>query len=92
MQFERRVDVPEIYSREVLLQTLDAIPKIAAIRQRREDLFIANRVLSGQEKLKENDLQFIEKHKRLLEKESTTTESIVKREIAQKKEKEVHYN
>ncbi|KAM0680132.1 hypothetical protein GINT2_001828 [Glugoides intestinalis] len=91
MQFERRVDVPEIYSREVLLQTIDAIPKIVAIRQRREDLFIANRILSGQEKLKENDLLFIEKNKRLLDKESIVA-CTVKREIAQKKEKEVQYN
>lgn len=91
MQFERRVDVPAMYNREVLLQTIDAIPKIAEIKQRREDLFIANRILSRQEESKGRDLTFIEKYKHLLSKKTAHAES--KEARAQKKaEREAEYN
>lgn len=86
MQFERRVDIPMIYNREVVMQTIDAIPKIAEIKQRREDIFIADRILTRQEENKERDLKFIEKHKHLLKKEES--EGVVK----MKKEREVEYN
>lgn len=66
LQFERRVNMPAMYSQEILQQTIEAIPVITVERQRREDLFIANRVLAGQEKSKSRDLEFIDKHKHLL--------------------------
>ncbi|ELA40979.1 uncharacterized protein VICG_02009 [Vittaforma corneae ATCC 50505] len=91
MQFERRVDVPAVYNREVLLQTIDAIPKIAKVKQRRENLFIANRILSRQEESKARDLKFIEKHKHLLSKETIQVEPR-EAKAHKKTEKEAEYN
>lgn len=88
--FERRVHEPAIYDREVVLQTLDAIPKIIALRQKKEGEFIANRILTAQEMSKIRDLKFIEKHTRLLQNENITpAASEVK--VTKKKEREVEY-
>jgi large subunit ribosomal protein L24e len=91
MQFERRVDIPMIYNREVVLETIEAIPRIAEIKQRREDLFIANRILERQEESKARDLKFIEKHKRLLSNEKIE-DKVNDRRILKKTEREVEYN
>lgn len=66
LQFEKRVHVPAIYDRDVLMQAIDAIPKVAAIKQQREGVFIADRILSRQEENKSRDLMFIDRYKRLL--------------------------
>ncbi|KAH9411392.1 hypothetical protein HK407_05g10600, partial [Ordospora pajunii] len=49
-----------------LEKTLAAMPKIAAVRKRREDYFIKDRILSGQEANRQSDLEYIERHKQLL--------------------------
>lgn len=87
--FEKRVHIPVIYNREVLLSTLDAIPKIAAIKQRRDDIFVSNRILGKQEESKERDLKFIEKYQRLLVPASKDKEAI---RTMKKKEERFEFN
>lgn len=87
---ERRVHAPPIYDREVLMQTVDAIPKIIALRQKKEGEFIANRILSAQEKSKTRDLNFIEKHSKLLQNEGITAVREEKKST-KKKEREVEF-
>lgn len=89
LQFEKRVHVPAIYDREVLMQALDAIPKIAAIKQQRESAFITDRILSKQEESKDRDLHFIDRYKRLLSNES---ESVPETRHTKKKEEHVEFN
>jgi large subunit ribosomal protein L24e len=86
---ERRVHAPPIYDREVLLQTVDAIPKIIALKMKKEGSFIADRILSAQEKSKTRDLQFIEKYNKLLVNETNKDLNEVK--VVKKKEREVEY-
>lgn len=78
--FERRNHIPQIYNRDVMLQTIEAIPKIAEIREARESLFIANRILSAKEESKTRDLKFIEKYKRLVSTEDPVIEKKIKKE------------
>ncbi|KHN69745.1 ribosomal protein L24 [Ordospora colligata OC4] len=66
LEFEHRPAELRIYDREGLEKTLAAMPKIAAVRKRREDYFIKDRILSGQEVNKQSDLEYIERHKQLL--------------------------
>jgi len=89
MQFERRVDIPAMYSREVMQQTIEAIPRIIEEKSRREGLFIANRILAGQEKNKARDLEFIERHKHLLSRGDPVREEAP---VQKKTEREVEYN
>lgn len=88
LEFERRVHEPAIYNRETMLKTVDAIPKIIALKQKREGDFIADRILSAQEKSKERDLQFIEKYNRLLHTEDKIEQE---KSTSKKKEREVEY-
>lgn len=89
LQFEKRVHVPAIYNREVLMQALDAIPKIAATKQLREDMFITDRILSKQEESRDRDLKFIDKYKRLLASDLGSTSET--RHIKEKEE-QVEFN
>lgn len=88
LQFERRVHEPIIYDRQVLINTVDAIPKILGLRQLREDRFVKDRILSAKEEQKERDISFIEKHSRLLQREEDEKPA----RVIKKKEKEVEFN
>lgn len=90
LEFERKVHEPPIYNRETLLKTVDAIPKIIALRQKKEGEYIADRILSAQEKSKIRDLQFIEKYGKLLQNETNIQTQDDKR-ASKKKEREVEY-
>lgn len=85
--FEHRVHAPMIYDREVMKQTVDAIPKIIAHRQAREDAFIKNRILACKEESKARDLEFIKKHERLLERNGRKGIEVAAK-LAKKKEEE----
>lgn len=69
LAFEHRLNEPRIYDRLEVEKTLSSIPKILEVRKRREDHFIRDRILTGQEMNKESDLEYIERHAGLLEKE-----------------------
>ncbi|ADM11074.1 ribosome biogenesis protein RLP24 [Encephalitozoon intestinalis ATCC 50506] len=69
LEFEHRLNEPRIYDRKEVQKTLSSIPKILDIRKRREDFFIKDRILTGQEANKESDLEYIERHATLLESE-----------------------
>lgn len=43
-QFERKVNEPQIYNRNVYINTIQAMKKIADIRKKREDRFWLNRM------------------------------------------------
>lgn len=89
LTFEKRVHEPAMYDREAVLSTVEAIPKILGIRQRREDTFIKERILKAKEEQKDRDIAFIERHERLLEKDDTVAKPI---QQMKKKEKEVQFN
>lgn len=85
--FEHRLSEPRMYDRVNLERTLSAIPRILDIRKKREDFFIRDRMLARQEKHKEDDLRYIEKHVGLFE------ERIVEEKPADKaKKKEMQTN
>ena len=90
LELERKVHQPPMYNRETLLKTVDAIPKIIALRQKKEGEYIADRILSAQEKSKIRDLQFIEKYGKLLQNETNIQTQDDKR-ASKKKEREVEY-
>ncbi|KAI5169683.1 large subunit ribosomal protein L24e [Pancytospora epiphaga] len=92
LAFERRVHIPMIYDRAVVQQTVDAIPKILAMRKQREDMFIKARILGAKEESKARDLEFIEKHQRLLERDTTLGTQIAMHLSAKKDKKEMEYN
>jgi large subunit ribosomal protein L24e len=66
LEFETRLTEPRIYDREDMAARLAAIPRVLELRKKREDFFIKNRILTGQEKSKADDLVYIEKHQGLL--------------------------
>ncbi|AFM97828.1 ribosomal protein L24 [Encephalitozoon hellem ATCC 50504] len=78
LTFERRLNEPRMYDREVVEKTLSTIPKILEIRKRREDFFIKDRILTGQEMTKESDLKYIERHANLLEEEVSDERHVLK--------------
>lgn len=80
-EFEHRMQVPNIYDREVVTKTVEAIPRISCIRNKREAMFIKNRILSNKEKDKEDELKILEKHMNLIEEDK---EKEVKQKIAKK--------
>lgn len=86
---ERRVHVPMIYDRAVVAATVDAIPRIAAVRAAKESAFIRDRVLTAKEEHKERDIAFIQRHERLLTRTDNTTDIALK--IA-KKERDAEFN
>ncbi|KAI5151257.1 large subunit ribosomal protein L24e [Enteropsectra breve] len=92
MKFERRTHVPVMYSKELVDSTVNAIPKILAVRQKREDIFIKNRILASKEESKQRDLAFIEKHKRLLERQEEAAEDAKTIKEYKKSQMEVEYN
>jgi hypothetical protein len=59
--FEHKLEVPVLYDREDAIKTIEAIPKISQIRANRESQFIRNRILSNQEKNKEDNLKILDK-------------------------------
>ncbi|KAI4292159.1 large subunit ribosomal protein L24e [Pancytospora philotis] len=91
LAFERRVHVPMIYDRAVVQQTVDAIPRIIAMRMAREDMFVKSRILGAKEEQKERDLAFIKRHERLLTRDEGMTTDIAVR-LSKKKERDVEYN
>ncbi|WUR05210.1 ribosome biogenesis protein RLP24 [Vairimorpha necatrix] len=78
-EFEHKLQVPNIYDREVVNKTLEAIPRISCIRSKRESMFIKNRILSNKEKDKENEMKIIEKHRGLIEEEENENKKKVQR-------------
>ncbi|KAF5140008.1 ribosome biogenesis protein rlp24 [Vairimorpha ceranae] len=66
-EFEHRLQAPPLYDRELVNNTVEAIPRISYIRSKREAMFIKNRILSNKEKMKEDELRILDKHKNLLE-------------------------
>lgn len=84
-QFEKRNNEPVMFDKDLMVEVLNTVPKIIEERRRREDLFIANRILTKQEESKLRDIAFIEKHRRLLAQEETT-------EKKKTKEREAEYN
>lgn len=91
LAFERRVHVAQIYDREVMQQTVDAIPKILAMRKSREDMFIKSRILAAKEEQKERDLAFIKRHEKLLMRDENAARDITVH-LAKKKERDVEFN
>ncbi|KAF7683391.1 putative ribosome biogenesis protein RLP24 [Astathelohania contejeani] len=67
-QFEKRRNEPIIYNRSVVQKTIDALPTILELRNRRVNHFIKDRIFSIQEKNKEAELNEIKKFSRLLKK------------------------
>ncbi|KAI5191108.1 large subunit ribosomal protein L24e [Nematocida minor] len=61
-EFEKRIHEPIIYNKEVYEKVIQSMPKIAEIRHSREAFFIKNRILTGKEKLVENERIFIVKN------------------------------
>lgn len=96
MAFERRVHAPPIYSRETVQATVDAIPRILALKSHRADMFVRARILAAKESQKERDLAFIERHGGLLDRSDAQTAGTVRRLKILKGEKrqpdELEYN
>ncbi|ORD99912.1 RLP24 [Hepatospora eriocheir] len=76
-EYEKKCDTVDMYDRNRMIETINAIPNIQNTRQFIEDAFIRNRILAAQEMSKENDLEFIRKNKKLLHRDS---ESVINRE------------
>ena len=66
-EFERKVDQPEIYNRNVYINTIKAMRKIADIRKRREDRFWENRMKLARVQQSQNLDRELEKHVDLIE-------------------------
>ncbi|CAD25110.1 60S RIBOSOMAL PROTEIN L24 [Encephalitozoon cuniculi GB-M1] len=78
LTFEHRLNEPRMYDRAEAERTLSSIPRILEIRKRREDFFIKDRILTGQEMNKESDLKYIERHANLLEEEVAGEKQVAK--------------
>jgi large subunit ribosomal protein L24e len=66
LEFETRLTKPRIYDREDLTARITAIPRVLELRKKREDFFIKDRILTGQERSKADYIKYIEKHQGLL--------------------------
>ena len=65
-ELERKVNQPEMYNRNVYINTIKAMKKIADIRKRREDKFWENRMkLAKVQKIKDINNE-VEKHAHLI--------------------------
>lgn len=82
--FEHKIQVPTLYDREEAIKALEAIPKITQIRANRESQFIRNRILTNQEKAKEDDLKIIDKLQYLVNPE-VVEQTEIKKKISKKK-------
>lgn len=82
--FEHKIQVPTLYDREEAIKALEAIPKITQIRTNRESQYIRNRILTNQEKAKEDNLKIIDKLQYLVNPE-VVEESEIKKKISKKR-------
>ncbi|EJW05153.1 hypothetical protein EDEG_00764 [Edhazardia aedis USNM 41457] len=64
-EFEKRRDVSIMYERQHFSKNISLIPKIMDIREKREFEFIYDKILTGREKMKVTDINFVLKHKSL---------------------------
>jgi len=94
--FEKKMKTPLIYNRELVEQTVDAMPRILMLRKKREGAFIKNRILASREESKARDMKHIETYKRLLEQPDASVKALesklIKTQMIKKKEKDVEYN
>lgn len=74
--FERRVNEPDIYNRDVYAKVIGSMPKIAAIRHQREAFHIKDRILQAQEQAVSRDRVFIIKNQAILTEEERMKESM----------------
>lgn len=81
--FEHKMAVPVLYDREDAIKTLEAMPKISQIKATRESQFIRNRILTNQEKCKEDNLKIIDRLNYLNKQEGDNAD--LKKKMAKKK-------
>jgi hypothetical protein len=66
-EFEKRRNVPVRYNRDTVVQTVEAIKRIAEIRDARQKRFWENRVRKAQERHKDANVREIEKNIHLID-------------------------
>ncbi|XP_030374453.1 probable ribosome biogenesis protein RLP24 [Scaptodrosophila lebanonensis] len=65
-EFEKRRNVPVKYSRETWQRSLDAIKKVTEIKQRRENLFVMERLRQGRKVEIEMDVKDVQRNMSLI--------------------------
>lgn len=74
-EFEKRMDVPQMYDREKTAEIVETIPKIIALRNKIEAAQTKDRIYSAREKSKEHDVKFMKRYERLLDEEKIVIDS-----------------
>jgi len=83
---EARRNVPQKYSRQLWSDTVEAVKKIQEIRQKREALFIKNRLKKGKVLRSKEAVKRVQKHISLIKSPAATLKAKVKQRAAEKQE------
>ncbi|KCZ78949.1 hypothetical protein H311_00002, partial [Anncaliia algerae PRA109] len=67
LKLEKKIDEPILIDKEILQNSVTAIPQFIDKKMEREDYYIIDRILTECEKHKEHEVKYIEQHKHLLE-------------------------
>ncbi|KAM0677080.1 hypothetical protein BDAP_002015 [Binucleata daphniae] len=81
---EKRRSEPVLYDRELFTKIQSTLPHLAKLRQKREDTYVKDRILSGREKMKEHEIKFVVKHKALTREGEAFEKYIMKSKEASK--------
>jgi len=88
LEFEKKRNVPEKYSREVMIQTLKAMKKISDVQQKRQQKFYEHRMKAKQICEKQQAEVELEKNINLIEPPSSIALSEEKKQAIKEKIKE----
>lgn len=75
--FEKKREEIKRYNREVVVDTIKAIPVISEIEKEKRKFYIHNRIMETREKNKENDMNILKKHAHLLEEKEAKKSKVI---------------
>lgn len=85
---EKRRNEPVLYERELFTKVKDTLPHLLKLREKREDTYIKERLLSGRERMKEHEIKFVVKHKALTQEGEAFEKYLVKNKETNKEGEE----
>ena len=83
LEFEKRRHVPVKYNRELWSNTVKAMKKIEAIKVKRQNQFILNRLKKGKELRKEADIKEVQKNIHLIRSPAARSSSRLEKKMVQ---------